>query len=257
MMTQACNGRKSLHRFMRLVCFGLLIAAPTHAAAEQTSRNAPEQLDKGWQAFTNGLTEARASLIEPEYFPPESTDRNLAEGYRYLLGHLNRMIEAEMRMDARYPEFHRSVDMLRKWTGENPDAMYLKALIDAKGYYKVTAKAANTEEWRTSARGIIGRKAPRLVTFQTITDIPGSTGKLPEMAQCKSQTLDFINALTLQVEDDGQFEILIGPERPADYTGNFLLSRKLMSCASTKTEAMREAKYLAVREIFSRSRWSK
>ena len=62
-----------------------------------------------------GLQEAKHSLTDPEAFPPEPTARNLAEGYRYRLAHLGRLIEMEMRLDPRYPEFYRSMAMLRQW----------------------------------------------------------------------------------------------------------------------------------------------
>jgi len=209
------------------------------------------KLDDAWQSLMDGLAKAKTALEDPEHYPPQPTDRVLAEGYRYLMAHLNRAIEFEMRADPMFPEFYRSMDMLRKWTGENPDTMYLKAPIDATGYYKITGTAANTKEWRKSVRGVKGPKAPRLVTFQTISDVPGHTGELAEMQQCKSQTLDFINGLSMQVDRKGGFEILIGPEKPQDYRGDFLLSKKLMQCESAGTEAVREAQWVAVREIFS------
>ena len=210
-----------------------------------------ETLDASWEEFMAGLQMARQSLLDPRHFPPPATDRNLAEGYRYMLAHLSRMIEMEMRQHPRFPEFNRSMDMLRKWTGENPDAMYLKAPLDATGFYRVSGRIANTREWRTSERDLIGPKAPRMVTFQTITDVPGATGTLAEMANCKSQTLDFLNSFELVLDQSDGFEILIGPEQPADYSGNFLRSRKRMNCPATETEALREAQWLSVREIFS------
>lgn len=214
------------------------------------NRAAAQTLDAAWQAFIQGLNEARQSLTDPADYPPVATERNLAEGYRYLLGHVGRMIELEMRMDARFPEFHRSMDMLRKWTAENPDTMYLKAPLDASAYYKVTATAQDTREWRDSSRGYAGPKAPRMVTFQTVTDVPGATGELAEMAQCKSQTLGFLNSFNLQLENN-LFELLIGPERPDGFHGNFLPTRKLMECKTTQKSGVAEARWLAVREIFS------
>ena len=74
---------------------------------------------------------------------------------------------------------------------------------------------------------------------------------MAEMQQCKSQTLDFITGLNLLTDRKGRFDLLIGPERPANYKGNFLLSRKLLACPSNDTSAVKEAKWLAVREIFS------
>lgn len=252
-----------LKPFKTLLIIGLLLNLPVKALAHaEHSHDAPAdvnklstetkgKLDNAWQSLIGGLNKAKQTLEDPEHFPPAPSDRIMAEGYRYMLAHLNRSIEFEMRADPKFPEFYRSMDMLRKWTGENPDAIYLKAPIDATGFYKITGKAANTKEWKNSIRGVKGPKAPRLITFQTISDIPGNTGEMAEMQECKSQTLDFINGLSLQVDRRGQFEILIGPEKPKDYKGDFLLSQKLMTCKGTQSEAVRDARWVAVREIFS------
>lgn len=208
-------------------------------------------LDESWGKLVQGLQTAQQSLSDPASFPPESTDRNLSEGYRYMLGHLGRMIEMEMRLHPRYPEFFRSMDMLRKWTAENPDTMYLKAPIDSTGYYRIVGSAGNTQEWQTSEQDMAGPKAPRMVTFQTITGVPGSTGQLAEMANCKNQTLDYLTSFNLKLDKDGHFELLVGPERPESYEGNFLQSKKRMVCPSTGKDEIRHARFLSVREIFS------
>ena len=199
--------------------------------------SASDGLDQSWQKFMNGLELAREELSDPRYFLTERDGRNLAEGYRYMLGHLNRMIEVEMRLDPKFPEFHRSMDMLRKWTGENPDTLYLKAPITGDGYYKVSGIASDTP--------------PNMVVFQTITSVPGDTGELAEMALCRNQTLDYINSFELKIEQGKAFEILIGPQKPADYVGHFLSSYKMMPCLATKTEQPTAANWLSVREIFS------
>ncbi|MFT4520316.1 MAG: hypothetical protein ACI9JM_002718 [Halioglobus sp.] len=236
--------------FLFSVTLSLFAASSTTHSTEQETKQAQQALDTSWQAFMSGLEEAKDNLTDPEDFPPAASDRNLAEGYRYLLGHISRMIELEMRMDPKFPEFHRSMDMLRKWTAENPDTLYLKAPIDDTGYYKISGVGTDTKEWRDSSRGLQGPKAPRMVTFQTITGVPGDTGELDEMAQCKSQTLGFLNSFNLALQGD-RFEILIGPERPEGYKGNFLLSRKRMDCASTGESGTKGARWLAVREMFS------
>ena len=168
--------------FHSLVLFAAGFAVSLASWAEEPAvSGAQARLDAAWGQFRSDLDEARTSLIDPAHFAPAPTERNLAEGHRYLLGHLGRLIEEEMRLDPRFPEFHRSVDMLRKHTGENPDAIYLKAPIDATGVYRVRGRVADPSEWASSKR-VRGRaKAPRLVTFQTITGVPGDTGALAEM----------------------------------------------------------------------------
>ena len=214
-----------------------IVAVILFCALMSGSIQASEKLDKSWQVFMEGLQQAQQYLKDPRYLLAEDSGRNLAEGHRYMLGHINRMIESEMRLDENFPEFFRSMDMLRKWTGENPDAMYLKAPISADAYYKVSGMAVET--------------MPNMVTFQTITDTPGATGELAEMALCKSQTLDFINSFDLKMQPGQPFEILIGPSRPDDYQGLFLLSQKRIACPTTKSESVKGAAWLSVREIFS------
>lgn len=223
------------------VFFAPLLACSALAAILLAPRSFADSadLDAGWRKFTGGLDRAHAMLIDPEYFPPPASDRNLAEGHRYLLAHLNRLIEIEFRGDPRFPEFFRSMDMLRKWTGENPDTMYLKAPIDSEGYYEVTASVA------------AGVKAPRVVSLATITSVPGSTGKLEEMVSCRNQTLDSMFSYDLPLATLGRFTLLIGPKRPIGYDGAFLLSRKSVHCNSTGETMDRHAAFLSVREIFS------
>ncbi|MEH6581816.1 MAG: hypothetical protein V7754_07760 [Halioglobus sp.] len=239
----------------RMTCALAVVALlmPVTTLSQQLSESDLEAraiLDSGWQGLMTGLEEAQFSLTDPKDFPPDASGRNLAEGYRYLLGHIGRMIDLEMRMDPKFPEFHRSMDMLRKWTAENPDTLYLKAPLDATAYYRVTGTATDTREWRDSSRGLKSPKAPRMVTFQTITDVPGATGELAEMAQCKSQTLAFLNSFNLVLQGD-RFEILIGPKRPEGYDGNFLPSVAEITCASTGETGEQAAHWLAVREMFS------
>lgn len=240
--------RRFLRKIALIVCASMMPAA---VVAADAADDPAQRLERSWRVFGKGLQEAQRSLVDPQYVPPPPTARTLAEGYRYLLGHLERMIQLEMRQHPRYPEFHRSMDMLRKWTGENPDTMYLKARIDDTGFYRVTGRAMDTREWRDAQVRVAGPKAPRNVIFQTITGVPGTSGELAEMQRCADMTLDFTGSLQLQVEADGRFEILIGPERPRDHTGNFLVSRKRMRCPGTGEEAERAAKWLSVREVFS------
>lgn len=212
----------------------------------------------GWERLMASLEEARDGLDSPLAFPPEGTDRNLAEGYRYLLGHLVRVIEGEIMQDPDHPYFQRSVSMLSKWTIDNADTLYLKARIDAHGEYRIRARAADTSEWASGERGRPGPKAPRLVIFQTITELIGQTGDLREMGECRNQTVASLNSFELEIDGQGEFEILLGAERPSGYEGNFLRTRAELACGSSDSadteeaeKVWREARFVSVREIFS------
>jgi len=231
---------KKLHSSFGLLSLLVLLSA---LSVGSRAKEVGADLETGWQHLVEGMGRAQSMLSDPKHFPAPPTDRNLAEGHRYLLAHLNRMIEMEFRSDPQFPEFFRSMDMLRKWTGENPDTLYLKAPIDGEGYYRVDASVP------------VGAKAPRVVSLSTITSVPGSTGELAEMASCKNHTLDSVFSYELKLNETGKFSLLIGPKRPADYEGPFLVTRKTVSCAATGETREREAAHLSVREIFSD--WSK
>ena len=245
------HGEIHVKRFLWLIAGVCLGAALTAAVFMPWSRGADPDLDAAWADFVEGLNAAQAALTDPKRFPPPPTDRNLAEGHRYLLGHLGRMIEAQMRMDPGFPEFFRSMDMLRKWTGENPDAIYLQAPIDGEGYFEVIGRAADTRGWRDSGRYPGSPEAPRMVIFATITAVPGATGNLLEMGTCRNMTIDHLSSFDIVPDSSGEFRLLIGPERPEGYEGYFLDTRAMMTCPATEEQAERSAAYLSVREIFS------
>lgn len=220
----------------------------------ETSAVAAPALTEGWIDFMRGLEEARRGVEDPAYHPPEPTDRNLAEGYRYLLGHLVRIIETQTQQDPDFPYFQRSVRMLSKWTIDNPDTMYLSAAIDADGIYRIRGRALDTTAWRTGQPAGDGARAPRVVIFQTTTALVGQTGELAEMRECRNQTLDSIDQFELELDAEGRFEIIVAARRPRDYDGHFLASRGEAPCPTpfgTITYRMREATQLSLREIFS------
>ena len=215
---------------------------------------APPALTRGWIDFLTGLHDARRAIEDPALFPPAPTDRNLAEGYRYLLGHLARIIESETQGHPDFPYFQRYVRMLSKWTIDNPDTMYLSSPIDANGVYLIRGRVLDASAWRTSKRGQRGQRAPRVLIFQTTTATIGQTGRLSEMRECRNRTLDSIDQFDLELNRDGRFEILVAARKPTHYDGPFLTSRAELPCATpfgTTTYRSRNATRVNVREIFS------
>jgi len=240
-----------------LVAAALPAVADQHEGASEESEEPPRSgparvLDDGWLELLNGLGTARWHVENPWREGPAPGERELAEGYRYLLGHLARIIEAEVQQHPDFPYFQRSVRMLSKWTIDNPDTMYLRARIDPDGTYRIRAEAANPAQWRTSERRAEGPKAPRLVTFQTITHVIGDTGELSELSDCRNQTLGYVQHFQLQPDAEGRFEVWVGPERPKGAI-HYLPTRREMACPGPDGEVMqlREARHVSVRETFS------
>lgn len=180
-------------------------------------------LDKAWQDFLGSLVEAQQAMTDPACFPPPVTDRNNAEGYRYLLGHLHRLIETEIQQDPDFPYVQRHPGLVGKYTIDNADCSYLYFPVRPDAYYRFTAKAADFSHWSRRPRPVDGRRcAPNYVIFESHTVAPGDSGGVQELFDGSRVIVDKLDSTELRVEEDGTFELLIGPQRPADHEGNFL-----------------------------------
>lgn len=241
--------------FLAAAAAGLACLTGCGFLGSEASSKDEAALERGWRGFMEGLEDAREAVRDPWRLAPGPGGRELAEGYRYLLGHVARVIESETVQHPDLPYFQRYVHMLSKWTIDNPDTMYLVAPIDPEGTYRITARAADTTEWRTGERGRPWPKAPRAVTFQTTTAVIGQTGSLEEFATCRNQTLGAVGHFEIVPDAEGRFEMLVAPERPPGHDGLFLPTKATLDCTSrdgeTTTRLDRVAANVAVREIFS------
>ncbi|MCP4038483.1 MAG: hypothetical protein GY733_16195, partial [bacterium] len=252
------NQRVRARRRTRRVAAALLAAAVSLSGCgwvgSDASREDEAVLEHGFRVFIEGLEDARENVRDPWRLAPGPGGRDLAEGYRYLLGHLARIIERETLQHPDLPYFQRSVRMLSKWTIDNPDTLYLTAPISPEGTYRIAGRAADTTEWETGERTRRWPKAPRVVTFQTTTATIGQTGSLEEFATCRNQTLAAVRHFEIDPDEEGRFEILLAPQRPAGHEGLFLPTKAHLDC--TDREGNREtqerlATQVNVREIFS------
>lgn len=170
------------------------------------------------------LQAARDVIDTPELFPVPADDRNLAEGYRYLLGFLLGGIERALD-EPLHPRFKRSIQPINRSTIDNADAVYLAAEIDGNYSYKIRGKAGDSRHWRgEQAAG--ERRAPQYVIFELSSGYAGDTGNLGELRPGSRINTSTLDCHALQVEEDGGFEILIAPQRPENFEGNFMLSRR-------------------------------
>lgn len=168
------------------------------------------------------LQAARDVIDTPELYPVPADDRNLAEGYRYLLGFLLGGIERALD-DPLYPRFKRSIQPMNRSTIDNADAVYLAAQIDGNYSYKIRGKAGDSRHWRGEQPTGEGR-APQYVIFELASGYAGDSGDLKELMPGSRINTSVLDCHSLQVEPDGSFEILIAPQKPEDYKGNFMLS---------------------------------
>lgn len=141
---------------------------------------------KAWSEFCDDLKTAGHVILSPGT-PGDPLDR--AEGLRYLSRLTRAGLEAFVEYnDPLFPEFRRMVHETVKMGADNPDNYYLNAQISGAYTYKITGQRNTVDH----------------ISFHTQNGNYGSTGGL---APCGKLGND-----ELEVEEDGSFEIFLGPE---------------------------------------------
>ena len=192
---------------------------------DPAARDAAAMLRKAWDGMLEQLVDARNAIDDPKLWPPPATPRNLAEGYRYVLGFLYGSISRCLGPTPEFPYFVRAIQPLNRSTIDNCDAIYLMAPIDGNYSYTIRGRAADTSAWRGEKAPAGARKAPHYVIFETPSGYSGESGSLKEMKPGTRINCAELDSTELKVDADGRFEILLAPEKPAGYEGNFMLTR--------------------------------
>ena len=183
-----------------------------------------DELRGAFDRMIDNLQSARDAIDSPELYPAPATERNLAEGYRYVLGFLLGSIERAM-ADPLYPRFRRAIQPMNRSTIDNSDAVYLGTEIDGNHSYMIRGKGLDSRHWHGEAPAT-GPRAPQYVIFELASGYAGDSGSLMEMKPGTRINTSTLDSHDLQVAADGSFEILVAPERPEGYSGNFMLSRR-------------------------------
>jgi len=185
--------------------------------------NAEKTLKGAWDECMESLARARDAIDQPELMPAPGSDRNLAEGYRYLMGFVHSAVERAFHEDPYFPVFRNALSATNKATIDNADAIYFMAPIDGRESYVVRGRAEDARHWRGGPPAATGRKAPQYLIFE-LSDgcIAGDSGSLAELRPGVKAQTGRLDSTGIELEADGGFEILLAPERPAGHTGNFI-----------------------------------
>ncbi|MCB1704928.1 MAG: hypothetical protein KDI17_08695 [Halioglobus sp.] len=216
---------------------------------------ATEALRSAWDDMIQALQEARDAIDQPELMPAPATERNLAEGYRYLMGYVHMAVERVFHSDPQRPHFRNALSVITRSTIDNADAIYFYTAIDGRQSYRVRGVPGDTRHWRGEQPLADGRKAPHYVIFETTSgDLPGDTGSLMELRPGVKTQTGRLDSPAIQLEADGSFEILLAPERPQGYTGNFISTLKVTPPRDAQESAeprSRYANYISGRQLFN------
>ena len=214
--------------------------------------DAGKELRAAWNELIARLEAARDAIDDPKLYPPPPTERNLAEGYRYLLGFLYGGI-GRAQGDPYFPTFRRAIEPMDKATIDNADAVYLYAPIDGNESYVVRGRAGDTRHWRGEPALASGRKAPQYIIFETPSGFAGDSGSIAELRPGSRANGGVLDSAKLQVDADGRFEVLLAPERPAGHTGNFIATKTARNVRKPDGSSEQQeyvSRWVVLRELF-------
>ncbi len=217
--------------------------------------NAKEALRGAWDEMIQVLEHARDAIDQPDLMPAPDNDRNLAEGYRYLMGFVHAAVERAFHSDPARPQFRNALSVITRGTIDNADAVYFYTPIEGREQYLIRGNAGDSSHWRgeTTASGL--RKAPHYLIFEASSGcLAGDSGDLSELRPGMKTQTGRLDSSQIQVNPDGSFDILLAPERPADYNGNFISTLKIINRAHPTDPTIqpeRYATYVSGRQLFN------
>ncbi len=152
-----------------------------------------EMLKTAWEEFCDRLKGA-GDLIFRADAPSTALDR--AVGFRYLSRQISRGLDVVMEYnDPLFPNLRRNQAPTRKYGGDNPDALNMRARIDGEHTYRVVGN-----------RGTV-----RYVVFSIHRPSPNTPWQEQEVTRLLGQEL--------QTKWDGSFELILSPN---EHSGNWL-----------------------------------
>lgn len=217
---------------------------------------ARQALHEAWDEMILALQSARDAIDKPELMPAPISDRNLAEGYRYLMGFVHAGVERAFHNDPQRPQFRNTLSVITRGTIDNADAIYFYAPIDGRESYRIHGEMGDSRQWRGDKAAAAGvRKAPHYLIFETTSGgMAGDSGDLAELRPGMKTQPGRLDSSEIEVNADGSFDILLAPRKPASYAGNFISTMKVVNKphpADPSAGPERYASYVSGRQLFN------
>jgi len=153
---------------------------------------------EAWRAFTEALPPIGDRLLAEM---PDSDDPQLrAEFQRFMTAQLSAYYIGRLYADPNYPDFWPFVQQAFNTFAPNPDAIYYIAPIDGRGVHRVSG-----------VRGTV-----RVADFQ-----PAGGTLYPTGVGQPGPTYANYNLHDLSDTGDGRFSVILSPERPEGYDGDW------------------------------------
>ena len=97
-----------------------------------SSTASAKELRAAWDDMIASLERARDAIDQPELMPPPQSERDLAEGDRYLMGYLHSAIDRSFHEDPDGPAFRNALSIINRGTIDNADAIYFYAPLSIR-----------------------------------------------------------------------------------------------------------------------------
>ncbi|MFT5484016.1 MAG: hypothetical protein ACI9GW_002677 [Halieaceae bacterium] len=211
-------------------------------------------LHLAWDEMMLSLQEARNAIDHPELLPAPLNERNLAEGYRYLMGFVHNAVERAFHDDPVRPQFRNALSVITRATIDNADAIYFAAPLDGRHSYRIRGAVGDSRHWRGEAPATGIPKAPHYLIFEVVAGCrAGDSGDLGEMRPGFKTQTGRLDSSSIAVDADGTFEILLAPDRPANYVGNFIPTLKIVEYPHPTDPSMPSERYASIvsgRQLF-------
>lgn len=168
-----------------------------------------EVLNEAWARFCDNL-----KAVGPRVFddPAPATALDRARGFQMLSQNISLGLDVGLEYaDAMYPQFFRMMTPTRKYGGDNPDCIYLRAYVSGEQTYRIVGNRGGVHYLVFSL-------------YRAKETLP--PGELSEIGR--------ILGSELQTEWDGSFQIVISPD---EHPGNWIKSTP-------------DASYIQIRQFF-------
>lgn len=190
-------------RMIRLTgAIGAMLLASQPAVAEPAAGSAPAPLPRvaAWDAFIDGIRELPGKLLTKLPATMQQDPQVQQEISRLALASVTSSALDMLGSDGDHPAFVPQGNLVLNVAEPNPDTIYRAARITPGGTYRIQGM----------------RGSPRMVSLGQADPLPVEPGFAPGKG---SHTFHDVNAL--KVDRAGRFDVVLSPERPAGYTGDW------------------------------------
>ncbi|MBM3131438.1 MAG: DUF1214 domain-containing protein [Chloroflexi bacterium] len=151
---------------------------------------------QAYNKLVDTLREAREVYFDPKRGIVKDID--IIEGYRYLLHLASAGIDFYLEGNPEHPEFVKMVSPIRKFGGDNPDAIYHFTRIRGDRSYRITGKRGRECYLSFTVHGRIAEEKLGLAAEPVLADV---------------------NDRNMKIAPDGSFEVILSPE---EHRGNWI-----------------------------------